>query len=77
MRNLHLIQRCNYPNWVLKRLKNNYKYNNINSNKNVDNIYMVVFYTKGLSESLKNICSIMEYQYTSMGIITSKKSGDI
>ena len=59
------IQRCNYPTWVLNRLKiksnnnlntnipnNNNKPNNIKEN----NIYVVVSYTKGLSESFMNIC---------------------
>ena len=58
------LQRCNYPNWVLNRLKlkSIYKYNTINTNNtfknNKDtNIYMLVPYTKGVSENFKSICS--------------------
>ena len=62
------LQECHYPTWALNRLKlkNNTEYNTSNNNKpnknKEDNIYLVVPYTKGLSESLKNICNMYSIQ---------------
>ena len=57
-----------FPSWALTRLKirNNHKYDTNNqNNKQLDkdrNIHIVVSYTKGLSEFLKNICGKMRIQ---------------
>ena len=65
-----VLIRCKYPEWALNRMKKKInapiipKDNNNNKKKptsssNISNIkrnYMVVPYTKGLSESIKNVC---------------------
>ena len=69
---LQALPRCNYPTWSLNRLqtKLNHKLSTIqphnwlnrhptnnNNNTGNHNIYLVVPYTKGLTESLNNMCN--------------------
>ena len=82
----HLFQalkRCKYPTWALNRVKmrsqnptknqnrrnNNNAGQNINSNKNV---YMVVPYYQGLSESIKRSCTKYGVQVHIKGGLTIK-----
>ena len=50
-----VLQRHNYPNWALRRLKRKNNYEHITTNK--ESINLMVPYTKGLSESFKNTYS--------------------
>ena len=62
----HLFQalkRCKYPTWALNRIKmrshnsnNRNNNNNKQNNKSKKNVYMVVPYYQGLSESIKGTC---------------------
>ena len=82
----HLFQalkRCKYPTWVLNSVKmrsqnptknqnrstNNNARQNINSNKN---LYMVVLYYQGLSESIKRSCKKYGLQVHFKGGLTIK-----
>ena len=68
------LQRCKYPIWALS----NHTYNttqalnitNNNSNKNHNNIHMVVPYTKSLSKCFKNTCG-------KIGVTVHFKGGNI
>ena len=60
------LTKCKYPAWALNRIKiktknpakNNNRSNTPNSGRsNNQNPYMIVPYYKGLSESLKKVCS--------------------
>ena len=63
------LPRGNHPTWALNRLQTNINHrlsanqaqnhlrkHQTNNNKNNHNIYIVVSYTKGLGESVKNVC---------------------
>ena len=73
---LQALKRCKYPTWVLNRVKmrsqnrsNNNAGQNNNSNKN---LYMVVPYYQGLSESIKRSCKEYGYKCTSKEDLPSK-----
>ena len=68
------LNRCNYPNWVFHRLQSKLDFQlskkqwhgNTNFHRNTTkNIFIVVPYSKGLSESFRNIVAKQEYKFTS------------
>ena len=50
---------CNYPDWAINRTKmkmSTPKSNNKYNNRTISRGHITVSYSKGLSESIKNIC---------------------
>ena len=79
------LTKCKYPAWALNRAKiktqaptkNNNRRgtnNSGNNTKNNQNPYMVIPYSKGLSESLRKACSKHGVQVHFKGSMTIKKS---
>ena len=83
-----VLTRCKYPEWALNRMKNKINApvipkvsnNNNNNNKptsgsnnsNIKSNYIVAPYTKGLSESIKNVCKKYGIQVYFKGVRTIK-----